>query len=241
MNVHVEILRTPDDVAARATALFSRLAHEGAGVRGTYRVALTGGSAATLCYPHWARADLGAATLDVYWGDERAVPLTHADANYALAAALWLDPCGVPAAHRHPMLTDGADLEADARRYAETLGDAPLDLIHLGLGPDGHVASLFPGHAALQARARVVAIHDAPKPPPRRLTLTLEALAEARWVLLTVTGEGKADAVRRVLHPAPDDTPLPASLALARGRALVLLDDAAASGLSAHPPFVLPS
>jgi 6-phosphogluconolactonase len=114
--------------------------------------------------------------------------------------------------------------EAAAAAYAEEFDDVVLDAVLLGMGPDGHTASLFPGHPALRADGTVVAVRDAPKPPPERVSLTLRTLNAARRLVLLVTGEGKADALARVV--AGPDPAIPASL-LERERLEIVADEAA--------------
>jgi 6-phosphogluconolactonase len=114
--------------------------------------------------------------------------------------------------------------EEGADRYAAELGDTQLDVTMLGMGPDGHTASLFPHHPVLDAHGMVAGITDSPKPPPERITLTLPALNASSRILLLVTGEEKREALKRVL--AAPDRGTPASM-LARDRLLVIADEAA--------------
>src|SRR5690242_6574750 len=165
-----------DEIAARAA--------EAARAGRPLSVAVSGGSVATTFFPGWAaNRTMDWASTEVFWADERAVAPTDPESNYGLARALWLDPAGAPAVRVHRMPADSPDLDGAAREYAETLarvvGPArALDLVLLGIGPDGHVASLFPGHPLLDETDRPVAgVTDSPKPPPRRLTLTLPVLA----------------------------------------------------------------
>ena len=189
--------------------------------RGRFAIALSGGSVATSLFPSLASAGLDWSRTDVFWADERAVPPDDPESNYGLARRLLLEPAAVPFERVHRMEADAPDLERAAAAYAETLerilGIPPrLDLALLGVGPDGHVASLFPNHTALSETGRLaVPVFDAPKPPPRRLTLTLPALASSRRLLVFATGRTKAKVigaaltdtrsrlpVARVTHPA---------------------------------------
>jgi 6-phosphogluconolactonase len=164
------------------------------------------------------------------------VPLGDADSNAGIAKASWLDRVPVPAEriHRmrgeHPVPVQAA---ADyARLLRERLGDpARIDLVLLGVGPDGHVAALFPGHRLLRAWDRDVAVlDDAPKPPSRRMTLTLKALTSARRIVVFATGSAKASAVADAL--LNEDSELPVALAtMGDAPVTFLLDPAAASGL----------
>src|SRR4051812_39159434 len=169
--------------------------------RGLFSIALPGGSVATSCFPVLAVLPIDWTRTHFWWVDERAVPATDPESNYGLAERLWLIPAGVPASSIHRMPADAGDLVAAADAYGEelsgALGRVPvLDLALLGMGPDGHVASLFPGHHLLDEHERLaVAISDAPKPPPQRLTLTLPVLQRARTVVVAAFGASKAKAL----------------------------------------------
>jgi 6-phosphogluconolactonase len=220
---------------AREVALRFRLAAEAAiAKRGLFSCALTGGSAATTIYAALAEEKLDWSRVHVFWADERGVPATHADSNYGLCRKAFLDRVAVLPAHIHRMRGEEQDLSLAAEDYergmTETLGTArSLDLVHLGMGPDGHVASLFPGHALLDERSRYVAcLGDSPKSPARRLTLTLPALAAARAIWFLVAGAEKAACVREVLEE-PGSTLPAARVGRAHARATWMLDRGAAS------------
>jgi len=205
--------------------------------RRRFAIALPGGSVATSFFPRLANSALDWSRVDFFWGDERAVPEDDPESNYGAARKLWLEPAGVPASCVHRMPADSADLPQAALAHAaeleRLLGSPPsLDVALLGMGPDGHVCSLFPGHPLLRDESRwVAAILDSPKPPPRRLTLTLPVLAAARLVVVAAMGESKAEPIQQaVLDPASE---LPVALALRRApRSLLLLDSAAARRLA---------
>jgi 6-phosphogluconolactonase len=217
------------DAAALGVALVAQteLAAAAAVARtGRFRCALTGGTAAKVLYPLLARARVDWSRVDLYYGDERCVPSSHPDSNHRQA----LEALGGTGATFHPI--DGAaPPEAAAAAYQATL--PRLDVIHLGVGPDGHVCSLFPGHPLLAERTRQVAsLDDAPKPPPARVTLTLPALEAARSVWFLVTGESKREVVREALRSL--SSRLPAALAhRAAAESLWFLDHPAASLLVA--------
>jgi 6-phosphogluconolactonase len=182
--------------------------------------------------------------LDVWWGDERFLPAGHPDRNETAARAALLDH--VDAGRVHPMPgpdgPDGPDPEAAAERYAALLAAAAVpedhgpvpsfDLLLLGIGPDGHTASIFPGQPAVYDERPVVAVRGAPKPPPTRLTLTLPAINAAREVWVVAAGEEKAAAVAFALSGA-GAIQVPAAGVAGRVRTLWLLDRAAAARIPA--------
>jgi 6-phosphogluconolactonase len=222
--------------AMLADALAARLASAAAAhvpAGGTLTLALAGGSLATTCFPRLAALPLDWSRVGFFWADERAVAPDHPDSNYRLAHELWLAPARVPATSVHRMPADAPDLDAAADRYAHELsshvGDpARLGAALLGVGEDGHVASLFPDHALLDEKRRTVAaVFDAPKPPPRRLTLTLPVLTSAELVVVAAFGASKRAAMTAAL--GDPSSALPVARLLRRARcALVLLDPAAA-------------
>lgn len=241
-----EIVVLPDaaglatDVAAR---LLRTLAHVQAQGR-VPAVALAGGAIADRVHAAVARdaaagsgADVDWSRVDLWWGDERYVgshdPQRNAvQARRALLDHVPLDPARV---HEAPASdSDLADVDAAAAAYDAELrdrGPVCFDLVMLGVGPDGHVASLFPGHPQLDVTDRVaVAVHDSPKPPPHRVTLTLSTLNAAHEVWLLVSGEAKAEAVARAVAGA-DVHDVPAAGVRGRDRTVWFLDDAAACRL----------
>jgi 6-phosphogluconolactonase len=191
-----------------------------------------------------ARDAIDWSRLDVWWGDERFLPAGHPDRNETQARAALLD--AVPLAPRrvHPMPPSdgraGDDPEAAAEAYAGALaraarpedhGPVPsFDVLMLGVGPDGHVASLFPGLPAVYDERPVVAVRGAPKPPPTRLSLTFPSIQSAREVWLLAAGEEKAGAVQMALSGA-GPIQVPAAGARGRQRTLWLLDRAAGAKL----------
>jgi 6-phosphogluconolactonase len=212
------IAGTPDDLAREAAARFVAAASRAIAARGRFAVALSGGSTPRRLYALLAGAPYAQAIdwsrVYVFFADERFVPPDHPDSNLLLARESLLDRVPIPSRNVHPMPTEGDTPEVCAIAYAETLESffgAPLprfDLILLGMGPDGHTASLFPGHP--DHPGAVAAIHDSPKPPPLRLTLTLDALNGADEVLFLVTGADKAAMVRTVFESHGADAEWPA-------------------------------
>ncbi len=243
---HVLVLPDLAALADAAARVWVDAARHAVEQRGAFHVALAGGSTPRAIHQAVTRQpDLDGlwSSTHVYWSDERAVPPEHADSNYRMAEETLLAVVPIPPAQVRRAPADLPDLDAAARAYALTLaqgvgggaGSAPvLDLVWLGLGEDGHTASLFPHAAALTVSDRwVVAVTDAPKPPPRRLTFTLPVIAAARRVVFAACGEAKAEALRAVLEGPLDPSRWPAQAATvpAAGR-LWLVDEAAGSLLS---------
>lgn len=180
--------------------------------------------------------------VHIYWGDERFVPHDDDERNEKQAREALLDRVGIPEGNVHPMAASdgefGYALDAAAEAYSQVLIEAggaeptpAFDVHLLGMGPEGHVNSLFPDTAAVKETERmVVGVSDSPKPPPRRITLTLPAITRSREVWLVVSGAGKADAVAAAVGGAkPVD--IPAAGAVGRDATVWLLDEAAASKL----------
>jgi 6-phosphogluconolactonase len=209
-------------VAAQAADDLVAAARDARDQRGAAHVCLAGGSTPMRCYEMLDQRLDDWTGMHLWYGDERCVPYDDPESNHGQVVArlqargaLW-----------HPMpATLGP--EAGAAAYERELGDVVLDLTHLGMGPDGHTASLFPDHPLLDATTRVAGIHDSPKPPPERITLTLPALNGSRQIVLLLTGASKAQPLGRVL--AGPDRGTPASL-LDPARLLVLADREAAPG-----------
>jgi len=246
---HVHVVADAAAVAQAGARLWVDTVRHALAARGAFHVALAGGTTPRDLHKAVAtQPDLDFAwhRTHVYWSDERAVPPTDEQSNYGMADESLL--CAVPLspAQVHRMPADAEDLEAAARAYAATLAHelapadhAPpaLDLIWLGVGDDGHTASLFPGSGLLRVRDRwVAAVTDAAKAPARRLTLTLPVLDAARRVAFVATGAGKAEIVREILEGSYEPDRLPAqAVRPAPGRLVWLLDEAAASRLKRRP------
>ncbi len=224
------VVADPADLAETLATRFLQEAQAAWAGRGRFAFALPGGSVADLFFPRLARVPLDWSRTHVFWGDERAVPPDHVDSNYAAAQRLWLGPDGVPASAIHRMPADATDLASAASAHDAEVRQIGLDLVLLGMGPDGHVCSLFPGHPLLLERSRWVAeVTDSPKPPPHRLTLTLPALASATLVVVAAVGASKAAPIRAALHDPASQLPV-ALVARQSAHALFLLDPAAANG-----------
>jgi len=215
----MEVIRLPDaEACARRTAQLMAEAVDG----GARHLALSGGSSPERAYellgpivPDWGLVDL-------WYSDERCVRPDHEDSNHRMASSALQAPGAV----WHRIEGELGPKDA-ARNYARELEGIVLDIALQGMGPDGHTASLFPGRPELDAAGICVGIRDSPKPPPERVTMTLEFLNRSHRILLLVAGAGKADALARVL--AGPDPGTPASL-LARDKLTVIADEAALGG-----------
>jgi 6-phosphogluconolactonase len=205
------------ELARRFTAIVERRFEE----LGRVSLALPGGSAAEAFCPALAEARVRWRDVDLFWCDERAVPPDHPDSNYRIASELLLSRVDADPARVHRMRADLPDLAAAAveyeRRIVRASGAPPhVDVALVGVGPDGHVCSLFPDHAALAETSRlVVPIVDAPKPPPRRLTLTLPALAGA-IVVIAAFDRSKARAIHEALNDPGSTLPVTRAAQIAR-------------------------
>lgn len=201
----------PAEYAEHAAALLAELMGQAIAARGQCSVALAGGSTPIPVYRALVRQPVSWDRLHVFFGDERAVPLDHPESNYGAAREALLRHVPIPPGQVHPMAADRADRAGAAAEYDRLL-PAALDLLVLGMGGDGHTASLFPGSPALAERARRVVPVVGPKPPPERLTITPAVIGAARSVVFLVTGRDKAAVVERVLNGPVDVDALPAQL-----------------------------
>ena len=225
-----EILVAEDPAAALAERLV-------AAVEAGEHVALTGGSTPRAAYERAAESGARWADATLWFGDERCVGPEHPDSNYGMVRGALLDRLeGEPPAVRRMRGEDGP--EGGARAYAEELratfgeGIPRLDLVLLGMGPDGHIASLFPDHPELEESERTVVGVPSPGMAPLhpRISLTLPVLNASRSVIFLVAGAEKADSVARALG-GPPSPGIPASLVAPEGRLLWILDPAAAARL----------
>ena len=226
-----------DDLAYAVASRFITRVVDAQSTGGVAHVVLTGGRVAAVVYravaESPARNQIDWQRVEFWWGDERFLPDGDPDRNETQAREALLSHLDVDPARVHPMPADtGQGAEAAAAAYAEELvaaGSPKFDVLMLGVGPDGHVASLFPGYPQLEVTdAAAVAVHDSPKPPPTRVSLTFPRLDRAREIWFVVSGEDKADAVAQALSGGD----VPAAHAKGQDRTLWLLDQAAASKLS---------
>jgi 6-phosphogluconolactonase len=238
--------------SAAAARTVTRLA-DAIAAQGHAHLVLTGGGIGTKVLAAIAAAPARDAVdwrvVDFWWGDERFEVTGDPERNETGARAALLDKLGVDQARVHavpgPDGPDGDDVDAAAARYAAELAAAArqagggessavpaFDVLMLGVGPEGHVASIFPEAPAAYATGSVVAVRDSPKPPPTRISLTFSAIQAAREVWVLASGAEKADAVAEALSGVSQDK-LPAAGARGRDRTLFLLDQAAAAKLPA--------
>lgn len=234
----VEVHDSPDLLAtAVAGELLNRIADAQAAGHVPH-ISLTGGTIAVAIHEEVARhapasaVDWGA--VHIWFGDERFVAPDSPDRNAGQARAAFIDAVGVPDAnvHEFPSTADAADVDEAAALYAEELRahwPGKFDVTMLGVGPDGHINSLFPGFPQLTATGPTAGVTGSPKPPPERVTLTFETTSSAASVWFLVSGDGKADAVRRALADDGSVQETPARGVTGQAETIWFLDTAAAS------------
>lgn len=225
-DVELVVVEDEEELGAVVGERLARGAREGG------NVFLTGGKTPVLAYEEAAKRAPDWSKADVWWSDERCVPPEDENSNYRLAKLALLDRLE-RAPHAVHRIKGELGKEQAAADFERELGDTPLDLVLLGVGPDGHVASLFPNAPTLRQRRRVLPAEAGLEPFVDRVTLSLPTLNGAHEILFLLAGEAKADAATRafVAEPSPDT---PASLVRARnGRTIAILDRAAAANLPA--------
>lgn len=253
VSVTYKVWLTPAEVAAAAAELFAASAVAAVEARGVARIAVSGGTTPKAMFalladqsaPYFARVPW--AKLDVFWVDERCVPPTDADSNYRMTNEAMLSKVPLPAAHVHRMEGE-LDPQEAASRYEALLrtefrlegAETPVfDLVLLGMGDDGHTASLFPQTAALHELARLVVANHVPQKDTWRITLTQPVINRGREVAFLIEGAAKADVLRDVLLGPYDPEAKPSQLIRPNsGKLTMLLDAAAASKLPAAPEGV---
>jgi 6-phosphogluconolactonase len=232
----IETYLDPDELAAAAGARLVGAITSAIANRGEASIVLTGGTVGIKLLRHVVGfgTDIDWSKVTLYWGDERFVPAADEDRNFKQAREALLESIDIPSANVHAIAaSDGefGDAIEDAAAAYEALLPAEFDVHLLGMGGEGHINSLFPDTDAVRETTRlVVAVTDSPKPPPRRITLTLPAVARAREVWLVVAGAEKADAVAAALGGAAA-VDVPAAGAVGKEKTVWLLDEAAAAKL----------
>jgi 6-phosphogluconolactonase len=225
-DVELVIVEDEQELAAVVAERLARAARDGG------NVVLTGGKTPEQAYQEAAKREGDWSKLDLWWGDERCVPRDHDESNYAMAKRALLDRLERAPRSVHRIKGELGKEEA-AADYELELGDTQLELLLLGMGPDGHIASLFPNAPTLRQRRRVLPAEAGMEPFIDRVTLSVPALRSAREILFLIAGESKAEAAARAFgaEPSPE---IPASLVRARdGRTVAILDRAAAAKLPA--------
>jgi 6-phosphogluconolactonase len=235
----IEVLPNTPALIDRALAITLKIAQTALQERGKFSIALAGGSTPEPLYAALAQTDLAWEQIQVFWGDERYVPRDHPDSNAGMAHRVWLDHVAIPAANLYEVPTHLPEPSMAAATYDQTLRTAfeldseqipSFDLILLGMGPDGHTASLFPHTAALQVCDRLVTVGEKEGQP--RITFTIPLLNQAAHVLFLVTGANKQTALREIFASTGDSLNYPARFIQPAGELMWLLDQSAATGLN---------
>jgi len=244
-SAEIRTLTTPQELFAAAAEEVVRTGNEAVGQRGRFTIALAGGSTPKSLYNLLAtnaRTTLPWDRMFFFWGDERHVPPTDPESNYRMADEAMLSKVPVPPGNVFRIKTENPEAAAAAEDYEKTIrkffaleaGQFPrFDLILLGMGPDGHTASLFPGTTALQEKLRLVVANWVEKMKTHRISLTLPVLNAARCVTFLVSGTDKAPALKAVLEENVPPEQYPAKLIKpSDGKLIWLIDRAAASQLT---------
>ena len=246
--MHIAIYPDIDTLSQQAAQYVVRIASESIADRGRFTIALSGGTTPRKLYgllgsePYSSQIDWKLA--HIFWGDERCMPPDNPDSNYSMAKEVLLSKIPIPALQVHRMPADQPDREAASYAYTiemqrtfGTNGMPGFDLIQLGMGPEGHTASLFPHQASLHEKQRLVIPVSVPKPPPDRLTFTPPLLNAARNILFLVTGSDKADALQAVLEGEYQPEEYPAQIVHPpNGEVVWMLDRAVAAKIRANKP-----
>jgi 6-phosphogluconolactonase len=241
--MQIAVYPNTNTLSQQAAQLIVRLANESIVTRGRLSIALSGGSTPRTLYgllgSEAYRDQIDWSKVDIFWSDERCVPPDSPDSNYFMAQEVLLSHLPLFPEQVHRMPADKPDHDAASLAYTREMqqvfgtdGIPHFDLIQLGMGPEGHTASLFPHQASLHEQQRLVMLVNVPKPPFARLTFTLPILNATRHVLFLVAGAEKADAVRAVLAGDYQPEEYPAQLIRpASGDVVWMLDEAAAGKL----------
>ena len=239
MIKNIEILSDKAALVQRSLELVLDKFHQSVAERNRFTLALSGGSTPKPLYEAMASQDLPWDKIQVFWGDERYVPSDHPDSNEGMARKAWLNRVPIPAANIHAMPTDAADPAVAAQRYEQELqqvfqvqpGEIPaLDVILLGMGDDGHTASLFPYTDALQVHDRLITVGNKNGQP--RISFTVPFINQARCVIFMVAGASKQEALAQIFAPDADSVAYPSRLIQPQGELWWLLDEAAGQNLS---------
>ena len=236
MPVQLHISPDPAAVAEDFARFFQEMLKD----RDQFTVALSGGSTPKLLFQLWAeeyRTAIDWSRVRFFWGDERCVPPNHEDSNYGMTKNLFFNQADIPAAHIHRVIGE-ADPEAEAQRYAQEVSDntdnvegyPAFDLIILGMGSDGHTASIFPHEMELLTTEQFCAVATHPESGQKRISLTGPVINRARTVAFLVTGDSKLEKVSSILGNAPEAAQYPAAHIMPESGDLHWFLDAAAYG-----------
>jgi 6-phosphogluconolactonase len=240
-DTRVEIYPDRAALVQRSLALVVERIQSAVAARGRCVLALAGGNTPKPLYDALAQQALPWDKLHIFWGDERYVPIDHPDSNAGMAKAAWLDRVAIPATQIYPVPTDAADPATAAIAYEHTLqtvlgeegGIPQFDLILLGIGDDGHTASLFPYTAALGVRDRAVTVGEKSGEP--RITFTTTTINHSRCVIFLVSGSNKQNALTQIFAAEGDDSAYPSRLIRPQGELWWLLDREAGVPLVGQP------
>lgn len=234
----VEILGDVPTLIQRSLALIVEKLQAAIATHGKATIALSGGSTPKPLYEAIAQQNLPWDKIHVFWGDERYVPADHPDSNLNMTQKAWLSKVSILAANVHPMPTSESDPAIAAQKYEQHLRQVlnspnavpALDVILLGMGDDGHTASLFPRTEALKVRDRLVAVGN--KDGQVRLTFTVPLINQAKDVIFLVAGSSKQNALSQIFSPTADPIDYPAKFIQPQGTLWWLLDEAAGEVLA---------
>lgn len=230
----IEVLPDKGSLVDRARELILEKIKSAIAQRDYCTIALAGGSTPKPLYQNLAQESLPWEKIHIFWGDERYVPSDHPDSNQKMAREAWLDQVSIPDSNIHPMSTTGPNPQADAAKHEQEIReffqcgeqDIPsLDIILLGMGDDGHTASLFPQTEALTVRDRLITVGN--KGDSQRLTFTAPLINQGRCVILLVAGANKRPALAQVFAPQGDENQYPSRLIQPQGELWWLLDQEA--------------
>ena len=239
MNDSVFSHPTAEDAAAACAAQIVLSLESALATQSFATLAVSGGSTPKLLFRELAGKHFDWSRVHLFWVDERAVPSEHPESNYGLAEQYLIRPAHFPFRNVHRIHGE-LPPEKAAKRYTEEIrdffslepGQLPyFDLVHLGMGPDCHTASLFPGDPLIQDRENIAAPVIAPKPPPERVTLLPGVLLSARTAVFLIAGADKAEPLRAIFQEPLDALRRPAQLILKQGRRVRWYCDAAATAL----------
>jgi 6-phosphogluconolactonase len=234
MKPNIELLTSQQDLLDRALLIIMNKLEAAIEQKGRFTIALAGGGTPKPLYELIAKQSFPWDNVHVFWGDERYVPAEHPDSNQKMARLAWLDRVAIPAINIHPMTTNANNPQLDAQQYQTEIeqffqlkkGEMPIfDVILLGIGDDGHTASLFPHTQALQVRDRIVTVGNKDEQP--RITLTIPALNSANCIIFLVGGANKQQALEQIFAPVGDELQYPSRSIKPQGELWWLLDSEA--------------